>query len=83
MLKQFLVGGAVIAGLAGFASPALADGDPRPHQGIKHNTGTASDNIIICGNQGIGDVALILLNLVPVNLAHNQPVDCSITVKQE
>ncbi|MEU7897186.1 hypothetical protein AB0B45_30520 [Nonomuraea sp. NPDC049152] len=84
MLKQLLVGGAVIAGLAGvaFAAPAQADKWPKPSE-TERNISAVTGNVAVCGNRGIGDITVALLNFNPVTSADNESTGCNVTVNQQ
>ncbi|MFD0655816.1 hypothetical protein [Thermocatellispora tengchongensis] len=41
-----------------------------------------SGNVIVCGNHAIGDVLVTLIPLAPISIVHRDPVDCSISARQ-
>lgn len=81
MLKQLLVGSAVIAGFAGMGltTPAHADRWPSPSV---NNTAAQSNNVVVCGNRGVGAIYNVGAPVGPVTYASNEAVDCSFRITQ-
>ncbi|MEU7897179.1 hypothetical protein AB0B45_30480 [Nonomuraea sp. NPDC049152] len=84
MLKQLLVSGAVIAGLAGvaFVTPAQADEWPKSNE-TELNVSTVSGNTAVCGNRGIGDITVALIPIGPMTSANNESTGCNVSVNQQ
>jgi hypothetical protein len=86
MLKKLALGGAVLAAFAGMglATPAQANsGVPWPSNENKFNVSEQSDNVVVCGNRGIGDILIPVIPLAPVTFADREEVDCSIRAYQD
>ncbi|GLW05578.1 hypothetical protein Misp01_07080 [Microtetraspora sp. NBRC 13810] len=83
MLKKLALGGAVLAAWAGLGLAPAHAAAPWPWPEGGDNTAAQSNNVIVCGNQTIGDIAVTLLNLAPVTLNNKKPVDCSIRAYQD
>ena len=88
MLKQLAVGGALIAGFTGLSlnAPAYAN-NPWPGwpPGVNNvNNAMQSQITNVCGNSGIGDIGLNLLNVAsPISGAHSDSVGCNFSISQE
>ncbi|GAA5071062.1 hypothetical protein HNP84_009150 [Thermocatellispora tengchongensis] len=82
MLKKLVLGGAALAAFAGLGltTPAQADA-PWPGGGDV-NVSEQSGNTIVCGNQAIGDILILLVPLTPVTQADRDGVDCGVRVIQ-
>ncbi|MFI0417719.1 hypothetical protein DP939_29440 [Spongiactinospora rosea] len=80
MLKKLAFGGAVLAAFAGVGLAAPAHATIGPDDG--GNVARQSDNIVVCGNQAIGDIIIPVIPLTPVTIATRKPVDCSIRAYQ-
>ncbi|MCG5214843.1 hypothetical protein [Streptosporangium sp. KLBMP 9127] len=88
MLKQLIVGGTLIAGFTGLGlnAPAHADGPwPGWPPGFNNVNNAMQSNIVnACGNSGIGDIGLNLLNVAsPITSAHSESVGCNSLISQE
>ncbi|GAA5071067.1 hypothetical protein HNP84_009149 [Thermocatellispora tengchongensis] len=81
MLKKLVLGGVAAAAFAGFAfaGPAQAAA-PWPPRDV--DVAEQSGNVIVCGNHAIGDVLVTLIPLAPISIVHRDPVDCSISARQ-
>ncbi|MEU7900375.1 hypothetical protein AB0B45_47020 [Nonomuraea sp. NPDC049152] len=84
MFKQLVVGGALIAGFTGLGLdvPAYADGGPWPPGVNNGNNAMQSHNVNVCGNHGIGDIGLNLLNVGAITTTHTEPVSCNFSITQ-
>ena len=84
MIKNLALGGAAIAAFAGLvlATPAHAVSGPPWPSDNETNVATQSDNVIVCGNRGIGAITTTGANVGPLTFANNEAVDCSIRATQ-